>query len=174
MASSSSKRYPARARASSWEPHPRGSQEDEAADRAIRVCEPGSRLADGLRDGDDGGVLADHAPVQRGLHRQEAFGLVLEHPADRDAGAGAHDPRYLLPADHGALHPALLQPAAAGLCVLCLQDVGLVAQGSGALVVAFLYSRGALAGKLLQAKFLLAEVVGHHRRLYAQLARRLV
>ena len=47
-------------------PHPRGPQEDEAADGAVRVSEARAGAAQGVRDHLQGVVLADHAAVEIG------------------------------------------------------------------------------------------------------------
>ena len=66
-------------------------EEQERADRAARVLEPGPRAADGVGHGLDGLVLADDALVQALLHLDELGGLALEQAADRDAGPGPDD-----------------------------------------------------------------------------------
>src|ERR671911_610736 len=153
---------------------PCGTEEDKAADGAPRVREAGPRLADRLRDGDDRGVLADHALVQGGLHREQAVCLVLEHSRDGDAGARADDPCYLLTPHGRMLDPALFQPALAGLAILGLQDIRLGTQLRGALVVVLLDRCGALPGYLLQTQLQFPQVIGEHGRLDAELARGLV
>ena len=63
-----------------------GAQEDERADRPVRVLEPGARAADGVGDGLDRLVLADDALVQPLLHLEQLLPLALQQARDRDAG----------------------------------------------------------------------------------------
>ena len=88
---SSSNRNSASARASSVLPTPVGPEEQERADRAARVLEPGPGAADRVGHGLDGLVLADHPLVEALLHVDELAGLALEQAADRDAGPRADD-----------------------------------------------------------------------------------
>ena len=60
------------------------SEEDERADRAIGVLQPGARTADRPRDDVDRRVLADDALVQLLVHVEQLLGLGLREPADRD------------------------------------------------------------------------------------------
>src|SRR4029077_14333769 len=52
-------------------PDTRGAEEDERADRALRVLEAGPGPADGLRDRRDRLVLADDPVVERILHVEQ-------------------------------------------------------------------------------------------------------
>ena len=67
-------------------PHARGAEEDERADRPLRVLEPGARPPHGLGDGHDRTVLADDPAVQLLLHVEQLLGLGLLHALDGDAG----------------------------------------------------------------------------------------
>ena len=74
-------------------------EEDERADRALRVLEAGAGAADGLRDGLDRLLLADDPAVEGVLHVQQPLGLLLGDAGDRDAGPHRHDLGDLLLAD---------------------------------------------------------------------------
>ena len=67
----------ASARASSVLPTPVGPEEEERADRAVGVLQPGARAPERVRDGLDGLVLADDALVQALLHVDELLDLAL-------------------------------------------------------------------------------------------------
>ena len=71
MARSSSNRNSASARASSVLPTPVGPEEQERADRPVRVAEARARAPDGVGDGLDRLVLADDALVQPLLERDQ-------------------------------------------------------------------------------------------------------
>ena len=81
----------ARARASSVLPTPVGTEEDERADRPVRVLQARARAPERVRDGLDGRVLPDHAPVQTLLHVDQLLGLALEQPGDGDPRPRADD-----------------------------------------------------------------------------------
>ena len=66
-------------------------EEQERADRPVRVAEPGARAAQRVGDGLDRLVLADDALVQALLHVDELLHLGLEQAGDRDAGPAADD-----------------------------------------------------------------------------------
>ena len=53
-------------------------EEDERADRPVGVLQARAGAAERVRDGLDGGVLPDHAPVQPLLHVDQLLGLALE------------------------------------------------------------------------------------------------
>ena len=72
-------------------PTPVGPEEQERADRAARVLEPGAGPADGVGHGLDRLVLADDALVQPLFHLDELGGLALHEAIDRDAGPRADD-----------------------------------------------------------------------------------
>src|SRR2546428_12968644 len=84
-------------------------QEDEAADRTVRVLETGPRAPDGPRDRRDRLLLADDTLVEAGPHAEQLVALVLVDRGHRDAGPLRHDLLHVgLSHDH---------PAAARLCV---------------------------------------------------------
>ena len=58
-----------------------GAEEDERADRALRILEAGAGAADGLRDDLDRLLLADDALVERVLHVEQPLGLLLRRCA---------------------------------------------------------------------------------------------
>ena len=60
-------------------------EEDERADRAVRILQPGARAPERVRDRLDGRVLADDALVQPLLHVDELLDLALEQPRDGNA-----------------------------------------------------------------------------------------
>ena len=99
IACSSSNMNSASARASSVLPTPGRAEEDERADRAVRILQPGARAAQRVRDRRDGLVLADHALVQPLLHVDQLLGLALEQPVDRDPGPAADDGRDVVLVD---------------------------------------------------------------------------
>ncbi len=74
-------------------------EEDERADRAIGVLQPGARATERVRDGLDRLVLADHALVQPFLHVDQLLGLALEQPGDRDTRPGRDDRRDVVLVD---------------------------------------------------------------------------
>ena len=59
-------------------PHAGRAEEDERADRPVRVLEAGARAPEGVGHRLDGLVLADDALVQPLLHVDELLGLALE------------------------------------------------------------------------------------------------
>ncbi len=64
-------------------------EEDERADRAVRILEAGARPPERVRNGRDRVVLADHAAMKPLLHVDQLLGLALEQPRDRDSGPAA-------------------------------------------------------------------------------------
>src|SRR5690606_35268011 len=70
-----------------------GAAEDERTDRPRRILEAGARAADRTRDRTDRLVLADDLLVEFLLHPQQAIGLGLLQPGDRNAGPSSHDER---------------------------------------------------------------------------------
>ena len=74
-----------------------GAQEDERADRPVRVLEAGPGAPDGVGDGLDGLVLADDALVQALLHVDELGLLALQQARHRDAGPRGDDARRCRP-----------------------------------------------------------------------------
>ena len=112
MASSSSNMNSARARASSVLPTPVGPEEQERADRPVRILEAGAGAADRVGHGLDGLVLPDDPLVQALLHVDELRRLAFHQAADRDPGPGRHDvgdvvrPDLLLEQGARALEPA--------------------------------------------------------------------
>jgi len=149
-------------------------QEDERADRPVRVLEPRARAAHRLRDGLDGLLLPDHAPVQYLLEAQKPVGLALGHAADGDAGPGGHDLRDLLLADDLDLRGSVVLPLLAALEHLVLQFLLLVAQVRGLLEVLV---RDGLLGLLVEnfePGLLLLHVRRRGERFYAHARRGLV
>src|SRR5439155_10766436 len=66
-------------------------QEDERADRALRILETGSGSANGLRNRLDRLLLADDPTVENLLHLEQALRLFSRDPGDRDAGPHRDD-----------------------------------------------------------------------------------
>ena len=66
-------------------------EEDERADRPVRILQTGARAAERVRDRLDRLVLADDALVEPLLHVDELLGLALEQPVDRDARPARDD-----------------------------------------------------------------------------------
>src|SRR5690606_40584678 len=69
----------------------RGAGEDERAAGTLRVLEPGTRAANGLREHGDGLLLSNDALVQGVLHEHEARALLLGELEHRDAGRGSEN-----------------------------------------------------------------------------------
>src|SRR5690606_38180608 len=61
-------------------------EEQEAADRSVRILQARTRTAHRRGDGADRRLLTDHALAQAVLHLREALDLALEHLLDGDAG----------------------------------------------------------------------------------------
>ena len=66
-------------------------EEEERADRPVRVAQPRARAPDRAGDRLDGLVLPDHALVELRLEAEQALALLLGQLCDRDAGAARHD-----------------------------------------------------------------------------------
>ena len=66
-------------------------EEDERADRPVRILQPGARAAQGVRNRLDRLVLADDALVQPLLHVDELLRLAFQQLVDRDAGPACDD-----------------------------------------------------------------------------------
>src|SRR5205823_14462738 len=66
-------------------------QEQERADRPVRILQPGPRAADRVRDGIDGLVLADHPAMEVLFEVDELLYLALHQAGDRDPGPGRDD-----------------------------------------------------------------------------------
>ena len=90
----------ASARASSVLPTPVGPEEQERADRAVGILQPGARAAQGAGHRADRLVLADHPLVQPLLHVDELLDLALHQAGDRDAGPLGDDLGHVLGVDH--------------------------------------------------------------------------
>ena len=74
-------------------------EEEERADRPVRVLQPGPAPSDGVGHGLDGLVLADHPEVDLVLQLDELVALGREHLRHRDAGPLADDLGDLLGVD---------------------------------------------------------------------------
>ncbi len=114
---------------------PGGAEEDERADRPVRVGEAGSAAADGVGDGGDGRVLADDPFVEVVLEADELLHLALHEPGDRNAGPAAHHLGDVLLADllleHDEVGLELLQLLLCGLEPLLEVGQGAVAKLGG-------------------------------------------
>ena len=80
--------------------HAGRSEEDERADRPVRVLQAGASAAERVRHRLDRDVLADDALVQALLHVHELLDLALEQAVDRDARPLRDDRRDILLVDH--------------------------------------------------------------------------
>ena len=69
----------------------RRSEEEEGADRPVRVREPRARAADRVGDRADRFVLADDAAVQELFHADQLVDFALHELGDRDARPAADD-----------------------------------------------------------------------------------
>src|SRR4051794_8401190 len=96
-------------------PDPRGSEEDERADRPLRVLEPGTGATDGLRDDLDRLLLPDDAVVEGVLHVKEALRFLGRDPRDGDPGPHRDDLGDLLFVDRRLVAGNLGLPLAAKL-----------------------------------------------------------
>ena len=74
-------------------------EEDERADRALGILEPGAGPANGLGDDPDRLLLADDPVVERVLHVEQPLRLLLGDAGDRDAGPHRDDLGDLLLVD---------------------------------------------------------------------------
>ncbi|GBC78646.1 hypothetical protein HRbin08_02142 [bacterium HR08] len=72
-------------------PHARGTEEDEASDRTIRVFQSRARAADGLGDRAHRLLLTDDATMELLLQAQQLLDLPLQQAAHGDARPTAHD-----------------------------------------------------------------------------------
>ena len=66
-----------------------GAAENERADRALGILEPGAAPPDGPRHRPDGLVLAHHGEVDLVLHAEQPGGFGLLQPGERNAGPAA-------------------------------------------------------------------------------------
>ena len=73
-----------------------GAQEQEAADRSVRISNTGTRAQDGVRHLLHSLVLADDALMQHVRQAQQLFALALHQLSHRDAGPAGHDAGDLL------------------------------------------------------------------------------
>ena len=81
-------------------------QEQEGAERPVRVLQPGARAPHGIADRGDRLVLADHPRVQLALHLEQLVALALEHAVDRHPGPARDDLRDVA-LGHVLLHHVL-------------------------------------------------------------------
>ena len=81
----------------------RGTEEEEAADRAVRVCDACTRALDCLGDEAHGLVLTDDTLVNDLVEAQQLFALTLHQTADGDARPLADDIGDLV-FGHGVVH----------------------------------------------------------------------
>ena len=66
-------------------------EEQEAAERPVRILQPGAGAADRVRHGDDGLVLADDALVQSLFHVNELLDFAFHQAAHRNVRPLADD-----------------------------------------------------------------------------------
>ena len=66
-------------------------EEDERADRTVRILQAGPRPANRARHGLNRIALADHPFRQLVFHAQQLVALAFEHLVDRDAGPAGDD-----------------------------------------------------------------------------------
>ena len=111
-------------------------EEDERADRPVRVLQAGARAAERVRDRGDRLVLADDALVQALLHVDQLRGLAFEQPVDRDAGPAGDGRRDVVLVDLLLDHRVVLPALALGELALELGNLA-VADLGDALQVAF-------------------------------------
>ncbi len=70
--------------------HPGRAEEEERAERTIRVLKSRAGAPDRVRDRANGGVLPHHALSEAFLHRQELLELALEKPLHGNAAPAGH------------------------------------------------------------------------------------
>ena len=83
-------------------------EEEEAAERAVRVLQSSARAPDGVGDRGDGFVLTDDAAVEPLLHVDQLLDLTLHQSAHRNARPFADDLRDVLLVDLLLQHPLAL------------------------------------------------------------------
>ena len=71
--------------------HARWAQEQEAAKRAVRILQAGTRTSHSFGHSLDGLFLPDHALAEQLFHLQQLLALTLHHPFHRDAGPARHN-----------------------------------------------------------------------------------
>ena len=143
--------------ASSVFPTPVGPEEDERADRSLRILETGPGAADGLGDDLDRLLLADDPVVQGVLHVQQPLGLLLGDARDRDAGPHRDDLGDLLLADGRLVAGDRGLPLGAQRVDLLLDGRLSLAQRRGFLVLLVVDRRVLLLGDALQLLLRLAQ-----------------
>ena len=90
-------------------------EEEEGADRPVRIAEPGASAPHRAGDRPDGLVLPDHALVDLRLEAEQPLALLLGQLCDRDSGPARHDLGDVVGEPGGTLASAgaaLLQPLA--------------------------------------------------------------
>jgi hypothetical protein len=112
-----------------------GAEEDERAHRALGVLQAGAGAADAFGDRLDRVVLADDLLVQLLLEFEQALGLVLLEPLERDAGHLAHDLGDHVLVDGAVDFLGLGAPLLLQLFLLAAALLGLIAELGGLLVV---------------------------------------
>ena len=151
-ARSSSKSSAASVRASSVLPTPVGPRNRNEPIGTVGIAEARARAPDGVGDGLDGLVLADHALVQAPFERDELLHLALEQARDGDARPGGDDLGDVVGRDllvEQALAAVRLERGLLVLELACELGQAPVAQLGGALQVAVaLRALGLLAGLL--------------------------
>ena len=128
-------------------------EEQERADRPVRVAQAGARAAQGVGHGLDGLVLADDALVQALLHVDELLDLALHEARDRDAGPAADDLGDVLGVDLLLEEAGVGRRSRASASASALLELGdlAVAQLGGALQVGVALGALGLAVRLLEA-----------------------
>ena len=140
-----------------------GAEEDEAAERAVRILQSGAGAADRAGHGLDRLVLADHALVQPLFHLEQLLDFALEQAADGDVRPAGDDSGDVLLVDLLLQHLLILLEL--GEPRLLVLDLALELRQAAVLQLRGL---GVVAG-LLHALHLLADLVD----LLLQLAHRL-
>ena len=149
-------------------------EEEEAADRPVRIAEPDAAAADGVRDRAHRLLLPDDAAAQRRLHLQQLLTLARCDARDRDTRPERDDLGHIL-ARHGAHGAGIgLLPAAALHAQLRTQLLLTFPQGSRARKV--LRTHGVLHLRRCGGELRLERVhpLGLHQCLHANARGRLV
>ncbi len=101
------------------------SEEQERAERAVRILKPGPGTPDRVRDGGDCLVLSDDALVEPLLEVDELLHLAFEQLVDRDPGPGGDDGRHVL-GETSSLSPPSDAASAAAPSASCRSRPGML------------------------------------------------
>ena len=124
-------------------------EEQERADRPVRILQPGARAAHRVGNRDDGLLLADDAFAERILHRQQFFALALEHLVNGNAGPARDHSGDVVLAHLLVEHPVFRRRLAFRQAAFEIGDHA-VGQFAGAFEIAFALHPLQLATRLVE------------------------